>query len=160
MSSKQTLAELTSPCNRATIQQRMHTCRKCLKTACHPLSTTDLGGTGRHQLRQASCETQPEGYWSKSTEVRFSLCTMQDTIRQRPDSEILLTCCKGSAPRRSKTRLPLHHTKQKHAMHQSTTLDANINSITHKNQPLNARIALQSLSQRTSACVSYFVAGL
>ena len=153
---------------------------------------------------------------------------MRDTIRQTPDTVVLLSACKGSAPRRSKTRLPLHHTKQKHALYPTTTLNAkrklhnsqetasersnctsvplpknwrlrllyccssvkvqrqeeekqdshcttpnknmqctqqqrsmqNVNSTTHKPQLPNARIALQSLSQRTSACVSYIVVGL
>jgi hypothetical protein len=74
-------------------------------------------------------------------------------MRETPTTDILLRSCKDSAPRNiqnpSQTKSP-----NIHSLLPKTLLKANSNSTTYKIQILNARVELQSLPYRTSACVS------
>jgi hypothetical protein len=79
---------------------------------------------------------------------------MQEIMRQTHDAEISSLDCEDSLSRNEK--LDPNDIKQIPASDNK----ANLNSTTHKTKLLNARIALQSLTQRTGTRVSYLVADL
>ena len=82
-------------------QERFHknashvlTSRRNLSTSSHLCPATSAGGTGSASLRHASCTTQTEGLWSRSSVVSSGLCRVQATRWQATATEMFpLPCC-------------------------------------------------------------------
>ena len=80
----------------------------------HDTSTTSEGNTGSPSLRHASCPTQAEGWWSRTSLVRLGLCRMQATRWQVTATEMLLPLCETrSENKRKKKRLLQGHKDQR-----------------------------------------------
>ena len=81
-------------------------------------------------------------------------------MRRTPETDILLSDCKDSAPRHNQNPNPNKQQIQPLPATRNNVQCPNSNSTTHKIKLSNAGVALQPLPYRTSACVSNFVVRL